>query len=124
MKTSNKYYSLIKDKKFKIDDSVNGFSGFVQPGSGYAIGCIDYNEEATIYITNTGSTKLKFHLSANGSVDHQTEYLLVQPGELINIKPDKIKIQIKNTLNVSNLHPEKEGSFTVLIREEYDCKPV
>jgi hypothetical protein len=115
MKTP-KYKSLSKqDTLFKIDDFGDGFSGFVQPGSGYTVGIIEYENEAKVYITNTGSTELKFNLTENGSYDLQLDYLIVQPGKLITLHIDKRTTLSGNILHVTNLHPEKEGSFVVLI---------
>ena len=118
MNTTNNCSIVIPDKVFKIKDIDSGFCGFVQPGSGYAIGCFECKDTTMIGITNTGSTELTFQLFDNGSAEHLINCMVLQPGEQIRFRPGKMSIQMKNILKVSNLHFEREGSFMVLITED------
>lgn len=100
---------------FKIDDGGNGFSGFIQPGSGYPIGQINQQTESIVYLTNTGSTVLKFYLSDLDCYKTEADCMFLQPGQLVTIEIDETINFASNILNVTNLHPEKEGSFVILI---------
>jgi hypothetical protein len=100
---------------FKIDANGNGFSGFIQPGSGYPIGKISQKNECTMYVTNTGSTVLKFYLADLNCCETELDSMILQPGQLVTLKIDENINLSSNILNVTNLHPEKEGSFVILI---------
>jgi hypothetical protein len=115
VKTTHNISQSPLENVFKIDDSGNGFSGFIQPGSSYTIGNIQQENESTVYITNTGITLLKFYLSDFKSYNTEIDCMVLQPGQLVTLSVNKNSILTSNILHVTNLHCEKEGSFVILI---------
>jgi hypothetical protein len=107
---------------FKVDDFADGFSGFVQPGSGCNFNFLERRNETLLYFTNTGSTELKFRLAENESFDQHFDSLILKPGELIKLEMEEMQTLSCKILHVTNLHPEKEGSFIILIIEDYKKK--
>jgi hypothetical protein len=122
MKTTDNISQSSLENVFKIDDSGNGFSGFILPGSGYTIGNIQQENECTVYVTNTGITLLKFYLSDIKSNNTEIDCMVLQPGQLVTLSVNKNSILSSNILHVTNLHSEKEGSFVILIIDNKEKK--
>ena len=112
-----------RDEMLKIQNFGDGYSGFVRPGNTYNIGCLSCFGESKIYVTNTGSTDLKFHLSDNESFQNNGNHVILQPGELITLEFDATKSNPDSLIHVTNMHVEKQGSFVVAVYDSGRKKP-
>jgi len=112
-----------RDEMLKIQNFGDGYSGFVRPGNTYNIGCLNCFGESKIYVTNTGLTDLKFHLSGNESFHNNGNHLILQPGELITIEVDPAKSKPDGFIHVTNIHVEMQGSFVIAVYDTGRKKP-
>lgn len=104
-----------RDEMQRIQTFGDGYSGFVQPGNSYIIGCLGCFGESKIHVTNTGLTDLKFHLSENESFQNNGNHVILQPGELITLEMDVNNSNPDSLIHVTNMHAGKQGSFVVII---------